>query len=143
MKQLIRHILKNEKWMRIVRYLIIGVMTTGVSFLTFWVLCYPLAMDPNLANIISIAAAIAFAYVTNKIIVFKSKKENFTELVKEAISFVLSRGITIVVEMGGVFVMVSVIKWDPMISKILISVFVIILNYIISQFWVFKEVGKK
>ncbi len=136
---LISNLLKNEKIMKLFRYLVIGVLTTCVSFSIFWILCYPVKLDPNLANILSILCAIIFAYFTNKIFVFRSHSNSTLELLKEAISFVISRGFTILVEVGGVFLMVNILKLDPMLSKVMLSVIVIVLNYIISHFFVFKE----
>lgn len=137
---IIKKLLSNEKLMKLVRYLIIGVLTTGVSFSVFWVLCYPLNVEPNLSNIVSIICAIIFAYFTNKSFVFRSKTNTFRESLREAISFGLSRGFTIVVEVSGMFLLVTILRVDAMLSKVLISVLVIILNYVISQFFVFKDV---
>lgn len=140
LKHYMNKIVGNEKWMKLIRYLVIGILTTVVSFLTFWLLCYLMGIEPNLANMLSIACAVLFAYITNKKVVFKSKKDNLKELTKEAISFVLSRGLTILLEIGGMFMMVTLLSMEAMLSKVLISILVTILNYVISQFWVFKEV---
>lgn len=131
--------LNKVKIMKLIRYVIVGILTTFVSFSIFWLLCYRLVIEPNIANVISIIGAIIFAYIANKKIVFKSKLETTVELIKEMTSFFLSRGLTIVVEVSGVFLLVTIMKFDAMISKIGISILVTLLNYIISQFWVFKK----
>lgn len=131
--------LLNEKVAEIIRYIIIGGLTTAVSFSVFWILCYMVGIETNLSNIISIICAVIFAYITNKIIVFRSKTHGPKELIKEAASFVFARGITIITEIGGVFLLVTVLHNPPMLSKVSVSVIIIILNYIISRFWVFKK----
>lgn len=130
--------ISSEKRMKVLRYLVTGGLTTAVSFITFWVFCYPLELDPNISNILSIICAVAFAYITNKVFVFRSKTEGVAELLKEAASFVLSRGITIILEIGLVYLLITILELDPMISKASITVLVVIMNYIFSQHFVFK-----
>jgi len=133
----IKEIMHNEQFQKIFRYIFIGGLTTFVSFGVFWLLAYPVNMNPNIANIISVICAVIFAYVTNKIFVFRSKCRTTKELVIEAFSFFSSRGITMLIEIGGVFVLTS-LRIEAMISKIIISVLVLILNYLFSQFLVFR-----
>lgn len=139
-KRLINYIeemMHNEQLGKIFRYVFIGGLTTLVSFGVFWLLVYPVNMNPNIANIISVICAVVFAYVTNKIFVFRSKCRNTKEFIIEAFSFFSSRGVTMLIEIGGVFVLTS-LKIEAMISKIIISVAVLVLNYLFSQFLVFR-----
>ncbi len=124
---------------RIIRYLIVGVLTTAVSFSLFWIFAYPLNIETNVANLMSIMGAIVFAYVTNKIYVYRSKTNSKAELLREAVSFVASRGLTILLEIGGVFLLATVLHYNKMFSKAAISILVIIANYIISQYFVFNQ----
>ena len=69
------------------RYLFIGVCTTLVNLIVFTVLCKLVHMDVNLANFISIVTAILFAYVTNKLYVFRSHCASVGGLASECVKF--------------------------------------------------------
>ncbi len=130
-----------KKYEEIINYLIVGGLTTVVSLAAYYgsVLTF---LDPNnavqlqIANIFSWVLAVAFAYVTNRIFVFKSKEQN---IVKECSAFVGSRIMTLLMDMFVMFLLVTVLHFNDKISKIIAQVFVVIGNYIISKVFVFKK----
>ena len=130
-----------KKYGEIIRYLIIGVLTTVISLITYYGLTYTIlnpdkAFELQLANIISWIISVTFAYFTNKQFVFQKKdKYNF----KEMLSFYLSRISTLLIDMLLMYIFVSVLKFNDKIVKILVQIIVIILNYIFSKFFVFKK----
>lgn len=135
MKELIK------KYDEIIRYLIIGVLTTIVSLVIYYVLTYTI-LNPNntielqIANILSWVVSVTFAYFTNRQFVFQKKdKFNF----KEMISFYLSRVSTLLLDMLLMYILVSILKFNDKIIKILVQVIVIVLNYILSKFIVFNK----
>lgn len=129
-----------EKHREIVCYLIVGVMTTIVSLGVYYI-CVVTFCDPSsafqlqMANVISWIAAVLFAYFSNRRFVFQSRNE---KLFKEMISFCSSRVITLVMDMGCMFLMVSILKINDKIAKIIVQVIVTVGNYIISKFFIFK-----
>lgn len=135
---MINKILHDEKIMRIARYVVVGGLTTVISFIIFLLFEKLLKLDTNLSNIISVISGVIFAYITNKIIVFKSRCGNYRALIKEALSFFAARAFTILFEIGGVFVLYSIIGIDSVVSKAVITIAVIILNYFLSKLFVFK-----
>lgn len=130
-----------KKYEEIINYLIVGVLTTVVSLAAYY-LCVFTFLDPNvafelqLANIISWICAVTFAYITNKIFVFKTKNVN---ILKEGINFYASRIITLLMDMGIMFLLVTVLHGNDKIAKLIVQVVVTIGNYIISKFFVFKK----
>ena len=60
-------------------------------------------------NIVSTVLAILFAYVTNKFFVFSSRTSSFSELAAEFVKFIVSRLFTMVLEIGGVYLFVTVL----------------------------------
>lgn len=128
----------NQKVMELLRYLVIGVLTTLVGYGSFWLFVYPLEMEPNGSNFLSINLAILFAFFTNKSFVFKHHSENLIQWLQAFVKFYGSRGLSIVVEMAGVWLCLSVLGLSPMVSKILIGFIVILLNYFVSKYFVFK-----
>ena len=135
MKNLFRKLTDNKAF----RYIFAGVLTTFVNFFVFTLLCKVFLLDVNISNIVSVILSILFAYVINKIYVFEAKTKNFKDLFFEFFKFVSARGVTMLIEVGGVFVLYSILRIDELISKLIINVIVLILNYIISKFLVFKK----
>ena len=121
-----------------VKYIIAGGFTTLVNFVVFWLLDTVLGMNVNAANVISVICSILFAYVVNKVYVFTSKTDSFKALLIEFLKFVGARAFTMVVEVGGVFVL-DLLHWNGFAAKLATQVIVVVSNYIISKFFVFKK----
>lgn len=121
------------------RYLFIGGFTTLVNLVVYTILCKVVHLNVNISNIISVAVSILFAYVTNKLIVFRSHCSSFGELVLEAVRFIGARLATMVIEVGGVFVLYEIIHQDELVAKLETQVLVVIGNYFISRFIVFRD----
>lgn len=129
----------------IINYLFFGVCTTAVNWVTYSLLVKLLSFNINTANIISWIVAVAFAYVTNKIWVFESRSWEPSFVLKEALSFTGSRLLSGVFEIGLLPILVAcglnqtLFGVEGFVAKIIISVIVVILNYIFSRFFVFKN----
>lgn len=122
-------------------YLIVGLLTTVVSLVTYFVVTRTF-LNPNeklelqIANIIAWVFAVMFAYVTNRIFVFKSKNKN---IVSEFSKFVGSRIASLLMDMSIMFVIVSLLSLSDIIGKIASQIVVTIANYILSKLIVFKK----
>lgn len=130
-----------KKHEEIVNYIVVGIMTTLVSWFVYFVSVFTFldAEDPiqlQIANILNWIAGVAFAYVTNRKFVFKSTEKN---IVKEATQFSVSRLSTLFLDMAVMFVMVSLMGFNDGISKIVSSVLVTVTNYLISKLFVFHK----
>lgn len=134
MSNLIKKLLNRET----IIYIIFGVLTTVVDFVIFGLLYYVTGLDEYIANTIAWVAAVAFAYITNKIFVFESKSFKPKDLIKEISSFVAARILTLI--LTNIFlIFAEYISMNMMFAKALISVAVIILNYIFSKLFIFKK----
>ena len=98
-----------------------------------------MGIDYKISNFFSVAIAICFAFVVNKLYVFQSKSKTFGDTVQEFIKFVLGRLVTMVVEVGGVPFCVELLGQPKMVAKIETQVIVVIVNYFISKLFVFKS----
>ncbi len=136
--QKIKSLITNRE---IISYLIVGVLTTAVSLGVYYV-CVHTFLDPNdpvqlqVANILSWVVSVTFAYFTNRKFVFQSKNQN---MLKEAVSFYASRLATLGIDMGLMFLFVSVLSMNDKGAKIIVQIIIIISNYLISKFIVFKK----
>lgn len=131
-------------------YVFFGALTTAVSAVSY-IVCIKLINLQNeiaeiaVANAISWVCAMLFAFTTNKIWVFKSKSRDVKTILNEFWKFVVSRILTGVLEWFGVPFLVylglnqTVFGIEGSISKIIVNVLVVILNYVFSKLIVFKK----
>ena len=131
---------KNEElW----NYLIVGFLATVVSLATYFI-CTNTIYDPKdafelqMANVLAWCVALLFAYVCNRIIVFKSKSKG-KDKVREFFTFVGSRVLSLLMDMGAMALMVTILHWNDAIGKIITQVIVTVANYIFSKLFVFKK----
>ena len=75
--------------------------------------------------------------VVNSKYVFQDKCETLKDHVQPFCKFVSARLVTMVIEVGGVWLLVSVMGLNDMIGKFLTQFIVLILNYVFSKFFVF------
>lgn len=120
----------------VIRYIFWGGCTTLVNLLSFYIM-RAMGIPLMSANIISIILAILFAYVVNSKYVFQDKCETLKNHVQPFCKFVSARLVTMVIEVGGVWLLVSVMGLNDMIGKFLTQFIVLILNYVFSKFFVF------
>ena len=121
-----------------------GVLTTVVSLGTYYA-CVLTSLNPDnalqlqIANIISWVASVTFAYFTNRSFVFHSEATEFGEKVVEFCKFILGRLFTMAFEYIGCALLFKFVPIPAVISKCIITIFVIILNFFISKFFAFKS----
>ena len=116
-------------------YLFFGGLTTLINIIIYKSLVF-LNIDYIIANIIAWVISVIFAFITNKYYVFNKKNTN---LIKEFIKFISSRLGTGLLDLFFMFLTVSIFNFDDFIMKILSNIIVIILNYLLSKFIVFKN----
>ncbi len=130
-----------KKYKEIINYLIVGGFTTIVSMGIFYGSTLTFldgndAIELQIANVLAWIGSVTFAYITNRIFVFESKNPN---IFKEVISFVSSRVVTLLMDMGTMFVLSTLLHINYNFSKIVASVLVVVGNYVISKIFVFKK----
>ncbi len=91
------------------------------------------------ANLIAWIAGVIFAFVTNKLFVFESKSWKPSVAGKEFTGFMSARIFSLVIEMLGMFVMVTLLTWNELVAKLIVGFVVIIMNYIFSKLLIFKK----
>ena len=128
-----------KKYAEVISYLFFGVLTTLINLATFWILSTVFNLETIAATVAAWIIAVAFAFITNKIWVFKSKTKTNQETTKEAVMFVIARLITLGIEVFLMWLMVDNFKQDKLIWKLLCNIITVILNYLFSKLIVFKE----
>jgi uncharacterized membrane protein YfhO/putative flippase GtrA len=126
-----------------IRYIFFGGCTTLVNVISYAILRYLIGINMSASNFISIFLAIIFAYIVNKIFVFRSKTIGTMATVKEIVHFVGMRLSTMFIEIFGMVFLSSVWGMNDMAAKFVIQFVVLVLNYVISKLFVFKESEKE
>jgi len=127
----------------VLRYIFLGGCATLVNLGCYYILRMTTSLNLNVANVISVAVAMMFAYFTNSTFVFQSEANTFKEKFSEFVKFISARLVTMVIEVGGVWLMADVLHINDYIAKFVIQFIVLVLNYILSKFFVFSKKEKE
>ena len=129
------------KYREQIAYLFFGGLTTLISWGLYTLLYYVLFNQSLnvLSNIITEIVAITFAYVTNKLFVFRSKTQEKRDFLKEILSFFALRAVSFFVNLGAMWLLVDVLFFEAWICKIVVNVVVIVLNYLFSKLFIFNK----
>lgn len=170
-KEILKRAIHPKEWKslyieykEICNYIIFGVLTTIVSFGTYYLFRFIFPDDESVPSFLrwtfkltavfntesatvlpvflSWICAVGFAYVTNRIWVFESRAKGWG-IVSECAKFCGARALTLLVDLLIMFLLVdftgiSGALWE-LFAKLVSSVFVLILNYILSKLLVFRK----
>ena len=118
-------------------YSVFGGITTFISILSYK-LFLVIGLHYLIATTLSATLAVLFAYITNRIYVFRSNGN----ILAESIRFLTGRIGVFIIETILLIILVSWVKFDEFYSKIIVTIIVVLLNYIYSKFFVFTEGGR-
>ena len=128
-----------NKYYDVLAYLFFGGLTTAVNYIVYLPSYNLLQLSATVSNVIAWIFAVAFAYLTNKPFVFKSRDWSLKTVAPELTKFVGSRIASGALETAIIFVTVDLLCWNGNVMKLVTSVLVVILNYVASKLLVFKE----
>lgn len=148
-----------RQYYEVIAYLFWGVMSTVVSWGSYTL--FAILLDKQngtwsflglhmsvkvlIANILSWVCAVLFAFVTNKLWVFRSKSWEPAVAWPEFVKFISARVVTGILEIAGVPLLVglglnqTIFGIEGIVAKMLVSVLVVLLNYVFSKLFIFKE----
>lgn len=132
--------MKDKKEM--MRYFFWGVASSVLNVGLFQGLVV-LGIDYRISNVVTLIVVKVFCYITNKWFVFKTPYEGLVPFLKEMVSFAVARGLTFLLDFAGVMFLVELVGAGKFISKCIMAVVVIIVNYILSKKYVFRRSRKK
>lgn len=133
----------------IVFYIFFGVLTTLVAQLSFngtnWLISGSLSGKGGLwwliPQTVSWVLAVLFAFITNRYFVFNAEQGQFWSEMRRF--FIARLGSGIFVEYLGMLILVNLIGMPETWAKLLTSITVVIVNYIVSKLFVFKKNSKE
>lgn len=128
-----------KKYKEVILYIFFGGLTTLVSIGSFAWCDVAMGMNPLFANVISWILAVTFAFVTNKRWVFEAKTEGWKDTLGQAAQFYSGRLLTLGMEEVILLIFINGLGWNSIVVKIVAQFFVLVANFIISKWFVFKE----
>ena len=134
-----------QKHRELIAYLFFGVTTTLVNWCIYSLLHTLFSVDMTLSNAFAWLGAVIYAFITNKLFVFESRSFQSRQVLKEAIAFFASRGLSGLVEiflptlLFALGLKGALFGIDGGIAKALVSILIIVMNYVLSKFLVFRK----
>ena len=131
-----------------ISYLLFGVMTTLINWTVYSIAVQLAGFSVSVSNIFAWVLAVAFAFVSNKIWVFKDYNWRLSAVFNQVSIFITARLVSGVVELVGVPALFFAGLSYPLFgiegfaAKLVVSVVVIILNYVLSKRFVFTSHSK-
>lgn len=123
----------------IILYLVAGVLTTIVNIISYHTFCNIIGIESLISNGIAWVLSVLFAYVANDRFVFVQEKMTKQQEFKKFIKFITARLFSFGVDEAGMFLFVEIVFIHNIIAKIIMNVIVVILNYIFSKVFIFKN----
>lgn len=134
-----------EKYREFIAYTLFGAGTVAVDVALYSLTVGPLGI--RLANAVGWCGAVLFAFFTNKYFVFRTGNQGGLAFWREFAEFVAGRLLSLAVEVVGVDALVKRGMNRPIlgitggVAKVVITAVVILLNYLLSKFIVFRARG--
>ena len=117
-----------RQYRELLSYLVFGVLTTAVNYLSYLVIS-PFFTYTGVPTVIAWLLSVIFAYLTNRRFVFQSKARSFfTERVMSGVMDVIIMA-----------VFADWVGFDDRVVKLASNVLVVIFNYVASKLVVFRK----
>ena len=123
----------------IIVYIVCGTIAAVLNLSIFYFLDTIIQMHYLLATSIAWICSTAFAFMTNKFLVFRAYDLSRGVLAREIVTFMSSRGISGLMDLVGMYVFVSLLEVEHGLAKVVVLCMIVTTNYILSKYWVFKK----
>lgn len=130
---------RYQKYKEVILYIFFGGLTTLVNFAVYIFLNRFLNVYILTSNTFAFIAAVLFAYFTNKVFVFHSHNWTFKVLFLEMVAFFSARLFSFAVDTGIMYVFADRLAINDILVKIGANVIVVILNYLFSKYYIFRN----
>lgn len=135
MKLKLKEFIKNNDFIKLIRFSIVGVGNTLINWSIFLIL-NAFGVYYILSNIIAYIIATINSYIWNSLWVFKyGQGLNINTSVK----FFILNLVGLTVNTTIMYILVDILNFNKFIALVIASIFVVIMNYTINKLWVFKE----
>ncbi len=130
---------RKEDLKELILYTIFGNMTFVISIGSYALFNIAFGINELIANALAWVFAVLFSYVTNKKWVFKAPTPTKTAFWVQMFAFFSGRFMTLIIEEAIIFVFITLLAYPSMWVKLAAQVVVVVLNYVISKLFVFRD----
>lgn len=123
----------------LILYVFFGGLTTLVNLAGYALLARLLHVDELLSTLIAFVLSVIFAYLTNRKWVFESRASGGKAICYEVATFFGGRIFSGALDLLIMYLFVTCLHYNDLLIKILSNILVIILNFIISKWIVFRK----
>lgn len=137
-----------KKYQEIISFAFFGVLTTLVNWISYAALTF-IGLNINLSNVLAWVIAVIFAFVVNKLFVFKDKSKDIKTLIKSFLAFILFRLFAGIIEIVGLPLLLllnfnfALFGIEGFLAKIIISAISFVLNYLGGKLIWRTSLGRK
>ena len=128
-----------RKHRELVSYVFWGVMTTIVNYAAYTLLTEVIHIYYLTGIVIAWALSVLFAYFVNKLFVFQSRDWAWQVALRELWQMVAARLFSLGLEMAIMWFFVDTLRCNHLVVKLAANVVVVIVNYVLSKFIIFKQ----
>lgn len=128
-----------QKYQDVLAYLVFGGLTTVINIVVFYLTATLWGWNYQVGNAMAWFVSVLFAYLTNRVWVFHSHFTTMSALTKEVVSFFSVRAATLVMDAGIMWIGVSLLQQNEILTKLVDQVVVVLANYFFSKWFVFRK----
>lgn len=122
----------------VISYLICGVLTTAVDYVTYFI-GKGIGLNTAAATTLAWVLAVLFAYFSNKAFVFLSTDWSAAGIRRELFPFISCRILSYLMNVVIMVITVDRLCWNEPFMKIASNILVMIVNYFGSKLFVFRR----
>lgn len=126
--------ISRNEFLRIARYIIVGIITVLLDLLTFLILTKQFNINYALSDLINTPLILTFNYLSHKSFTFKIKKNKTKSVLQYLILIAWNQLLAIII----LFFVIDILNYDAIIAKILQLILLPAVNYLILRNFVFK-----
>ena len=128
-----------QKHKEVLLYLFFGGLAVFLNLALFVFFTKHFGWGALFANVVDWVICVLFQFITNKTWVFEAETDSAKGLFAQLTGFFGGRLLTLGVEELMLLVLIDHLHWNSILVKLLAQIVVIVSNYVISKFFVFKK----
>ena len=128
-----------SKHKEVLLYLFFGGLAVFLNLALFVLFTKRFGWGALFANVVDWVICVLFQFITNKTWVFDAETDSAKGFWAQLAGFFSGRLLTLGVEELMLFVFIDRLHWSSLLVKLIAQIVVIVSNYVISKFFVFKS----
>lgn len=130
-----------SKHKEVLLYLFFGGLAVFLNLGLFILFTKNFGWGDLFANVVDWVICVLFQFITNKTWVFAAETDSTKGLLAQLTGFFGGRLLTLLLEELILGIFIVILHWNRIAVKLAAQIFVIVANYVISKFFVFKKKG--